>query len=133
MKKDYFDKVNQALENIKDEILKLDFYGNDFNYKYLKWIFYVIAGYQIGYLANEKYLEKYKEKYKDEGERDYRITMQYSNADEKIDYPTQDETKTAEWSCLTQKFMSTRYGKIDYVNDYQCAHFQVKRRICKGT
>ena len=119
----YFDKVNQALENTKDEILKFDFYGNDFNYKYLKWIFYVIAGYQIGYLANEKYLEKYKGKYKDEGERDYRITMQYSNADENIDYPIQDETKTAEWSCLTQKFMSTRYGKIEFVNDYQCAPF----------
>ena len=42
----YFDKVNQALENIKDEILKFDFYGNDFNYKYLKWIFYVIAGFK---------------------------------------------------------------------------------------
>lgn len=90
--------------------------------------FYVIAGYQIGYLANEKYLEKYKEKYKDEAERDYRITMQYSNADENIDYPIQDETKTAEWSCLTQEFMSTRYGKIEFVNDYQCALFQAKEK-----
>ena len=81
----YFDKVNQALENIKDEILKFDFMEMILT-KYLKWIFYVIAGYQIGYHANEKYLEKYKEKYKDEAERDYRITMQYSNADENIDY-----------------------------------------------
>lgn len=118
-KNGYGEKISKTLYEIKEKVSDLEFYGNDFSYGYLMWILYVIAGYQVGFLANEKYLEKYKRKYKDEVERDYRITMQYNPAEEVIDYSMWGDAKTAGWSCLHQNFMSSRYGKLEYVNDYE--------------
>ena len=42
----YGKKITDILYGLKDKILSLDFYGNDFSYEYLMWILYVIAGYQ---------------------------------------------------------------------------------------
>lgn len=82
----YCEKISKILYELKEKILQLNFYGNDFDYDYLMWILYVIAGDQMGILANEKYLEKYKGKYEDEAEREYRITMKYTKAEENVDY-----------------------------------------------
>lgn len=123
----YCEKISKMLYGLKEKISALDFYGNDFSYDYLMWILYVIAGDQMGVLANEKYLEKYKGKYADEVEREYRITMQYTKAEEKIDYSMWDkEVKTTGWSNLHTRFMTSRYGKLEYVNDFENYPFPVE-------
>ena len=40
----YAEKIIDILLSLKDKITALDFYGNDFDYGYLMWILYVIAG-----------------------------------------------------------------------------------------
>jgi hypothetical protein len=127
----YCEKISKILYNLKEKITQLDFFGNDLPYEYLMWILYVVAGEQIGIIANEKYLEKYKEKYEDEGEREYRITMQYAGADEKIDFSMRDNIKKNEWSSLHQNFKRTRYGDLQYVNDYAWHPFPMEEETFK--
>lgn len=129
----FCENISKALYDLKEKILELDFYGNDFDYEYLMWILYVIAGYQIGALANEKYLEKYKGKYVDEPEREYRITMQYAAPEEKIDYSLRNNAKATGWSCLHQNIMTSRYGNLEYVNNFEYYPFPCEgERFEKG-
>lgn len=129
----YCEKVSKMLYELKEKILALDFYGNDFGYDYLMWILYVVAGDQMGVLSNEKYLEKYKGKYADEAERDYRITMQYTKAEEIIDYSIWEENvKIASWSNLHSNFMTLHYGNLEYVNDFENYPFPVETGKFQG-
>lgn len=126
-KNGYCEKISKMLYELKEKITKLNFYGNDFGYDYLMWILYVITGDQMGILANEKYLEKYKGKYEDEAEREYRITMQYIPAEEEVDDSLWNkEVKTTGWSNLHNILMTSHYGKLEYVNDYENDPFPVE-------
>ena len=102
------------LFNLKDKITALDFYGNHFDYNYLLWIFYVIAGDFFGIHGRNYYIQKYN--IKDEAERKFRMTMQYTLADENFALDEKLRGKTC--SNLHQDFITLEYGTIEFVNDF---------------
>ena len=117
----YAEKINSVLLNLKEKISDLDFYGNSFDYGYLMWIFYVIAGQFFGVHGRNHYIEKYS--IKNEAERKYRMTMVYTLADENFDNSMWDKLREISWSNLQQDFTTSEYGKIAFVNDFQIEPF----------
>lgn len=117
------ERICKIMEGLAEKIKGLDFYGNDFEWKYLMWLGYVHAGTIIGHVGTKYYLQKYADKYLDEAERSYRITMQYSLPEETIDDSRRGETKAVGWSNLHQQFKTAEYGLLEYVNDFQMHPF----------
>ena len=117
----YAEKINNILLCLKDKITSLDFYGNDFDYGYLLWILYVVASYNFGNQGKYHYIKKYG--IKDEVEREYRMTMHYTLADESFDNSVWEKLKDHGWSCLHQDFTTSEYGKIDFINNYELEPF----------
>lgn len=116
-------KVSSALSAVKEEILSLDFYGNDFDYNYLMWIWYVVAGSLFGSEARNLYLKRYQEKYPNEAERQYRITAQFTCPDETPDTSMYAEKNWVGWSNLHNFFETTQFGRCEYINDFDYAPF----------
>ena len=53
--------------------------------------------------------------------------MQYTKADEKIDYSMWEENvKIMSWSNMHSNFMTSHYGKLEYVNDFENYPFPVE-------
>lgn len=117
----YAEKIIDILLSLKDKITALDFYGNDFDYGYLMWILYVIAGDFFGIHGRDHYIGKYS--IKDEAERKYRLTMQYTLPDETFDGSMQSRLRAVSWSNLHQDFTTSEYGKIAFVNDFETEPF----------
>ena len=117
----YAKKINDVLLSLKDKITALDFYGNNFDYSYILWILYVIAGDFFGIHGKNHYIAKYN--IKDEAERKYRLTMHYTLPDETFDTSIRSRLRTANWSNLHQDFTTSEYGKIEFVNDYEYEPF----------
>ena len=117
----YGDKINRILWELKDQITSLPFYGNDFDYAYLLWIWYVIAAHAFGEQGRNHYIEKLN--IKDEAEREYRLTMEYTLADENFDASVWQQMKERNWSNLHQGFHTAEYGHLEFVNDYEMAPF----------
>ncbi len=116
--KNYPEKISEALMSLKDKITSLDFYGNNFEYSYLMWIFYVFAGDKFGIVGNAKYLTKYAGKFPDETERSYRMTVQYTLPEETAEW---HDMKYMSWSNLHQKFDTPNI--LEYVNDFEAPPF----------
>lgn len=117
----YAEKINTILFNLKDKITTLDFYGNDFDYNYLLWILYVIAGDFFGVHGRNYYIQKYN--IKNEAERKFRMTMQYTLADESFDLSIWKKLRRKNWSNLHQDFTTSEYGTIEFVNDFEMTPF----------
>lgn len=117
------EKVSNIMLGLAEKIKELDFYGNDFDWNYLMWLGYVLAGDIIGYLGTKYYTQKYKDKCPDEAERSYRITMQYSLPEESTEASEHDEMKAMGWSNLHQQFRTAEYGLLEYVNNFQMSPF----------
>lgn len=112
-------RITEKLLMLKDHITSVEFYGNDFDYGYLLWILYVMAGFSIGDHGKSHYLAKYKGRLPDEAERSYRLTMQYTLADETFDNSVFDRLKEKDWSCLHQNFTTSEHGYLEYVNFFE--------------
>ena len=117
----YGDKINRILWELKGQITSLPFYGNDFNYDYLLWIWYVIAGNAFGEQGRNHYIGRLN--VQDEAEREYRLTMEYTLADENFDGSVWQQMKEREWSNLHQGFHTAEYGHLEFVNDFETAPF----------
>lgn len=117
----YAEKINNILFRLKDKITALDFYGNDFDYSYLLWILYAAATFNFGSCGKNHYIKKHG--VKDEVERSYRMTMHYLLADESFDNSVWEKFKDRGWSCLTQDFTTSEYGKIEFLNNYELEPF----------
>ncbi len=117
----YAEKIIDILLSLKDKITALDFYGNDFDYGYLMWILYVIAGDFFGSHGRDHYIGKYS--IKDEAERKYRLTMQYTLPDETFDGSMLSRLRAVSWSNLHQDFTTSEYGKLEFVNDFETEPF----------
>ena len=117
----YAEKINNVLLGLKDKITAFDFYGNNFDYSYILWILYVIAGDFFGIHGRNHYIGKYN--IKDEAERKYRLTMRYALPDETFDGSIRSRLRAANWSNLHQDFTTSEYGKIVFVNDYEYEPF----------
>ena len=117
----YGKKINDILLNLKDKITTLDFYGNHFDYDYLLWILYVIAGDFFGFHGKNHYIKKYN--IKDEAERKFRMTVQYILAEENFDNSIWKKLRRKPWSNLHQYFNTSEYGTIEFVNDFEMEPF----------
>ncbi len=117
------EKITNALLALKDKITALPFYGNHFDYRYLLWILYVEACEGFGEYGTKRYKEKYNDRFPDEAERTYRVTMEYTLPDETFDSSVYDRLRTKGWSCLHNEFMSPIYGRVQYVNNFECEPF----------
>lgn len=51
-------KLDALIDSLKDKITAVDFYGNDFNWKYLKWVIYKLADDRLGNLLQQLYIQK---------------------------------------------------------------------------
>lgn len=124
IKNGFNEKITEILLGLKDEITALEFYGNDFDYKYLMWILYVIAGSAVSNMGVEAYIKRFGGKYKNDAERNYRITILYDSPDEAYDFP-QHENKSVCWSNLHQSFETSDYGRLEYANLFEMQPFPV--------
>lgn len=117
------EKVTNKLLELQEQIKALDFYGNQFDYSYLMWLLYVVAGDVFGIIGKRHYQEKYQGKLADQAERTYRLTLEYKLADEDIDYSVYEKMKTMGWSNLHQHFETTDYGTLTFINNFECDPF----------
>ncbi len=117
------ERITKALFDLKDDIVALPFYGNHFDYRYLMWILYVEAGDSFGVCGAKRYAEKYGNRFQNEAERTYRVTVEYVLPDEPFDSAIYDRLRTKGWSNLHQQFSAPSYGRVEYVNNFECAPF----------
>lgn len=120
-------KIVDALFKIKDKLLAYEFYGNDFDYEYLLWIFIVYACDRFGAEANKNYLRRYEKQYPLDKNRTYRITGRFTRSEETIGYSKLDNYKSMNWSNLHNIFQTPDYGRIEYINDYESSPFPMDR------
>ena len=80
----YAERIHKALINVKNDIMALDFYGNDFDWSYLLWQFYKVAGFHIAGIGARRYAEKFGGRYPEEAEREYYLTVRYTLPDEEF-------------------------------------------------
>lgn len=112
------EKISERLVGLKNRITSLDFYGNHFDYSYLMWLLYVSAGEIFGLCGRKKYLERYKDKYPEE-QRDYFLTVEYILPEDNFDGSLFKQLKAVNWSCLHQNFMTSDYGRVTFINDFE--------------
>ncbi|MCL2774328.1 MAG: hypothetical protein FWD71_13400, partial [Oscillospiraceae bacterium] len=115
------DKLTDKLNNIKDKICAVDFYGNDFDFGYLLWVLYVYASHTLNDLMKQKYNEKWLGKIPENNGKDYRIAGSVTYSDEKINY--KGKWKGISWSNLHQQFITPKY-KVEYANLYEMYPFE---------
>ncbi|MCM1023571.1 MAG: sigma-70 family RNA polymerase sigma factor [Prevotella sp.] len=116
------EKITERLLAVKDKITSLSFYGNDFEYAYLMWILYAAAEDVFGEEGRERHLEKYGGKYPPDG-REYQLTVQYILPDEDFDGTVYGQIKAVHRSCLHQNFSTADYGRVTFVNMFECEPF----------
>ncbi len=120
----YPERISKALWELKDKIAALNFYGNDFNYNYLMWFLYVLAGYSIAETSDKIYSAKYNSKYPDEPERSYRITAHFTPPDETLDYSMyRGDWHGMNWSNSHAVYRTANFGRLEYINDFDCTPF----------
>ncbi len=126
-REDYPKKITDRLLALKDKITALGFYGSDLPYDDLMWILYPIAGYVFGQFGRKRYLEKYDGKISDEAERGYRMTIQYVPPEESLDPSVYENLRAVCWSNLTQSFHTAEYGRLFFLNEFECEPFPSDR------
>lgn len=120
---DYHRKIIDKLISLKDKTTSLDFYGKSFDYSYLMWILFARAEEIMGKVGKERYVKSRSQNKKDEAEREYRLAIQYTLASEEMDYSAYEKKKSVGWSCLYQYFKTADYGRVCFVNDFECEPF----------
>ena len=113
-------EMTQAVLSAKDEILKLDFYGRDFEYNYLMWILYVYASSVFSNMALKKYNEKWKDKVPENNGKDYLLMGIVRMPGETVNYR---ETKEISWSNMHWYFTTPNYKNIEYANLFEAPPF----------
>ncbi|MBQ7782397.1 MAG: sigma-70 family RNA polymerase sigma factor, partial [Oscillospiraceae bacterium] len=119
----YAEKIIEKLLSLERRITDFDFNGNKFDYSYLMWILCVAASNCFGKASGEHYQNKYKGRISDEAERKFRLTMWYILPDEDFDYSVWENLKECNWSGLHQNFMTTEYGQLEFVNEFEIEPF----------
>ena len=122
------EEMTQAVLSVKDEILKLDFYGKDFDYNYLMWILYVYASHRLTGVMIEKYNKKWEGKVADNNGKVFRILGMLTMPDEKI-VEKESKTKTVPWSNVHQGFITSNYKQVEYANLFDSKPFENRAKI----
>jgi|GEM_PF-620140 len=117
------ERMIRTLDNVKDDILALDFYGNQFNWNYLLWIFIVFACTSFSDIALKNYRRKWQDKNMPKYDKDYRMMGIVKRADQELIFDPAD-IKYVSWSNLHQYFRNIgEYREVVYANLYQCEPF----------
>lgn len=104
-------RVNELLDGLEEEIRALNFYGNDFNYGYLKWIFYNLAAGIFDTLILKNFKNHHGFEVSKAVPRPYNITGFYQTADEVLlEYET--EKQMLNCSCTWNFCELQDFGKI---------------------
>ena len=104
-------RVNELLDGLEEEIRALNFYGNDFNYGYLKWIFYNLAAGILDTLILKNFKNHHGFEVSKAVPRPYNITGFYQTADEVLpEYET--EKQMLNCSCTWNFCELQDFGKI---------------------
>lgn len=113
-------KFDKLIWNLKGKIAKVDFYGNNFDIKYLNWIFYVMLNQAFEQQISLFYADKtdeifvWKKDLRCTQNYNYSVCMFYKYADENLDKEfsianlTENQKKTSEHS--------TNYNHINNIN-----------------
>ena len=124
MYEDLAPKLHEGILALKDEITKLDFYGNDFPYEYLMWILYVYAGNGMGAYMRDSYSKKWEGKIAQNNGKDYRLMATYALPDRKI---VSKPVKMTGWSNLHHGFKTPLYTNVQYANLFEAHPFLTER------
>lgn len=122
-KNGFNERTAEILMGLREKITALDFYGKDFAYEYLMWLLYVEAGYSYAEGGKTHYCGVNAKKYPESAERRYNITMFFAKPEETIDFSGWEEAKAIGWSNLHQGFVTSEYGKLTFVNNYDADPF----------
>lgn len=92
-------KFDELLDSLKDRIISVDFYGNNFNWKYLKWVIYKFASDRLGNLLQQVYIQKTDEVVIDRNSMStqnysYGVIGEYKYADDTIYEQMEDVKET---------------------------------------
>lgn len=109
-------EVTDAVRGAEPKIRALDFYGNDFDFRYLLWIFYHDACAGLCGRMQAIYNEKWKGKIPENNGKDYRFAGAVRFPEEEIRY---GERRQVGWSNLHQQFATAAYRWIDYENLFE--------------
>lgn len=101
------EKLDKLIDSLKEEITAVDFYGNDFNWKYLKWIMYKFADDELGNFMRKIYVQK----------TDEIIIDKYSMTTQNYSYSLIGEYKYADDS-MTEQLETTKEALIHYTWSY---------------
>lgn len=85
------ERITEKLLDLKDQITSLDFYGNQFDYRYIMWILYVQAAYAFSDIGGKYYLRKHSDRYPKEADRTYNLTMHYVLPDDNDEHLGRDK------------------------------------------
>lgn len=113
-------EVIKVIDEAKESIQNLDFYGNDFDYGYLKWILIVYASTKVCDLISIEYQSKWKGKVNKDNGKDYRISGSVRYADENL---REYDIKSVDWSNLHSSYKTSAYRQVEYANLFQAAPF----------
>lgn len=122
-KNGFNERTAEILMGLREKITALDFYGKEFAYEYLMWLLYVEAGYYYAEGGKDHYCDAYRNKYPESAERRYNIAMFFAKPEETIDFSGWEEAKAIGWSNLHQSFITSEYGKVTFVNNYDADPF----------
>ena len=122
-KNGFNERTAEILMGLREKITALDFYGKEFAYEYLMWLLYVEAGYYYSEGGKDHYCDAYRNKYPESAERRYNIAMFFAKPEETIDFSGWEEAKAIGWSNLHQSFITSEYGKVTFVNNYDAEPF----------
>lgn len=122
-KNGFNERTAEILMGLREKITALDFYGKEFAYEYLMWLLYVEAGYYYAEGGKDHYCGAYRNKYPESAERRYNIAMFFAKPEETIDFSGWEEAKAIGWSNLHQSFITSEYGKVTFVNNYDADPF----------
>lgn len=118
------ERITDVLYSLKEEITALDFYGNDFDYNYLMWLFYVTASYEFSKIGIERYIKRRGGGVPERDNRNYWLTMMFLPADKQLDTSRFTEWRAVSWSNLTNCYKTAKYGTVSFTNDFDISPFQ---------
>ena len=121
-------KVDGIITGLKDKIAALDFYGHDFDIKYLNWILYILAGRVFEDYTRRWFSEKsniivldadapFSEKYP------FSLKLNYQLADDKRQWDYVSEAWEC-WSTFYDTLYTQNYGTVCFNNIFDAPPFE---------
>jgi hypothetical protein len=126
-------KVTDILDCKKDKILALDFYGNTFDYDYLRWFLYVIASYKMSEHALAYYEKKNERSCPKDRERPWHVTAKFKFPDDtRSNDNCRFDKMLQNWSTYYQNFSTADNGLVEFANVFDVFPFPHVKQFTGG-